>query len=64
MRPPSTNDPDDYAENHGQQYLAIGKNPNGYCNHGPNGLTCSVGVARTPSGALFYVATNLASIPG
>ena len=22
------------------------KNPNGYCNHGPNGLTCPVGVAR------------------
>ena len=27
------------------------KNPNGYCNHGPNGLTCPVGVTRTPSAA-------------
>ena len=26
------------------------KNPNGYCNLGPNGLTCPVGVARV-SGA-------------
>ncbi len=30
-----------------QQYLAPTKNPNGYCNHGPNGLSCPVGVART-----------------
>jgi peptide-methionine (S)-S-oxide reductase len=36
-----------YAEDHHQQYLAPTKNPNGYCNHGPNGLTCPVGVART-----------------
>lgn len=35
-----------YAEDHHQQYLSSQKNPNGYCNHGPNGLTCPVGVAR------------------
>ncbi len=32
-----------------QQYLSDSKNPNGYCNHGPNGLTCPVGVARVSS---------------
>ena len=32
-----------YAEDYHQQYLA--KNPNGYCTHGPNGLTCPIGVA-------------------
>ncbi|MEO7124718.1 MAG: peptide-methionine (S)-S-oxide reductase MsrA [Nakamurella sp.] len=31
-----------YAEDYHQQYLH--KNPGGYCNHGPNGLTCPVGV--------------------
>ena len=31
-----------YAEGYHQQYLY--KNPGGYCNHGPNGLTCQVGV--------------------
>jgi peptide-methionine (S)-S-oxide reductase len=36
-----------YAENYHQQYLAPSKNPNGYCNHGPNGMTCPVGVAKT-----------------
>jgi peptide-methionine (S)-S-oxide reductase len=40
-----------YAEDYHQQYLSSQKNPNGYCNHGPNGLTCPVGVARTPSAA-------------
>ncbi|RAO06295.1 Peptide-methionine (S)-S-oxide reductase [Micromonospora noduli] len=35
-----------FAEDHHQQYLAPTKNPNGYCNHGPNGLSCPVGVAR------------------
>jgi peptide-methionine (S)-S-oxide reductase len=35
-----------YAEDYHQQYLSSQKNPNGYCNHGPNGLTCPVGVAR------------------
>ena len=29
-----------YAEDYHQQYLE--KNPGGYCNHGPNGLTCRV----------------------
>ncbi|WP_018155020.1 peptide-methionine (S)-S-oxide reductase MsrA [Demetria terragena] len=33
-----------YAEDYHQQYLY--KNPGGYCNHGPNGLTCPVGIAR------------------
>lgn len=36
-----------YAEDYHQQYLH--KNPNGYCNHGPNGLTCPVGVADLPA---------------
>jgi len=35
-----------YAEDYHQQYLAPTKNPNGYCTHGPNGMTCPVGVAR------------------
>ncbi|MGW4677084.1 peptide-methionine (S)-S-oxide reductase MsrA [Micromonospora taraxaci] len=35
-----------FAEDNHQQYLAPTKNPNGYCNHGPNGLSCPVGVAR------------------
>jgi peptide-methionine (S)-S-oxide reductase len=33
-----------FAEGYHQQYLH--KNPNGYCNHGPNGMTCPVGVLR------------------
>ena len=36
-----------FAEDYHQQYLAPTKNPNGYCTHGPTGLTCPVGVART-----------------
>jgi peptide-methionine (S)-S-oxide reductase len=40
-----------YAEEYHQQYLSPSKNPHGYCNHGPNGLTCPVGVARTPTAA-------------
>jgi peptide-methionine (S)-S-oxide reductase len=35
-----------YAEDYHQQYLAPTKNPNGYCTHGPNGMSCPVGVAR------------------
>jgi peptide-methionine (S)-S-oxide reductase len=35
-----------YAEDYHQQYLSDAKNPNGYCNHGPNGLSCPIGVAR------------------
>ncbi|MGL5866114.1 MAG: peptide-methionine (S)-S-oxide reductase MsrA [Dermatophilaceae bacterium] len=35
-----------YAEDYHQQYLH--KNPGGYCNHGPNGLTCPTGVANLP----------------
>src|ERR1035437_3974491 len=31
-----------YAEGYHQQYLY--KNPGGYCNHGPNGMTCPVGL--------------------
>ncbi len=33
-----------YAEDYHQQYLQ--KNPGGYCNHGPNGLTCPIGLLR------------------
>lgn len=33
-----------YAEPYHQQYLDA--NPTGYCNHGPNGLTCQVGLVR------------------
>jgi len=36
-----------YAEDYHQQYLSDAKNPNGYCNHGPNGMTCPTGVAKT-----------------
>jgi peptide-methionine (S)-S-oxide reductase len=39
-----------YAEDYHQQYLSSQKNPYGYCNHGPNGLTCPVGVARLSTG--------------
>jgi len=43
-----------YAEDYHQQYLSSQKNPNGYCNHGPNGLTCPVGVARVPQSELTH----------
>jgi peptide-methionine (S)-S-oxide reductase len=33
-----------YAEDYHQQYLSDVKNPNGYCNHGPNGMSCPIGV--------------------
>ena len=33
-----------YAEGYHQQYLH--KNPGGYCNHGPNGMTCPTGLLR------------------
>ncbi|MCM3662414.1 peptide-methionine (S)-S-oxide reductase MsrA [Georgenia satyanarayanai] len=33
-----------YAEDYHQQYLH--KNPGGYCNHGPNGFSCPVGLVR------------------
>ena len=36
-----------YAEDYHQQYLSNDKNPHGYCNHGPNGMSCPIGVART-----------------
>ncbi len=32
------------AEDYHQQYLK--KNPGGYCNHGPNGLTCPTGLVK------------------
>ncbi|AMD88385.1 peptide-methionine (S)-S-oxide reductase MsrA [Actinomyces radicidentis] len=35
------------AEDYHQGYLE--KNPDGYCNHGPNGVTCPVGVANLPA---------------
>ena len=41
IRPASEAGPFYYAEAVHQQYLE--KNPGGYCNHGPNGLTCAVG---------------------
>ncbi|MFK7929189.1 MAG: peptide-methionine (S)-S-oxide reductase MsrA [Myxococcota bacterium] len=31
-----------FAEDYHQQYLE--KNPGGYCNHGPNGVSCPIGV--------------------
>lgn len=33
-----------YAEDYHQQYLH--HNPGGYCNHGPNGMSCPIGVVR------------------
>jgi peptide-methionine (S)-S-oxide reductase len=36
-----------HAEDYHQQYLSDTKNPYGYCNHGPNGLSCPIGVAKT-----------------
>jgi peptide-methionine (S)-S-oxide reductase len=36
-----------YAEDYHQQYLAPTKNPYGYCNIGPNGMSCPIGVAKT-----------------
>ena len=30
------------AEDYHQEYLS--QNPNGYCNHGPNGVSCPIGV--------------------
>jgi peptide-methionine (S)-S-oxide reductase len=36
-----------YAEDYHQQYLSDAKNPGGYCNHGPNGMSCPIGVAGT-----------------
>lgn len=44
MRPASEVGEFWYAEDYHQQYLH--KNPGGYCNHGPNGLTCQVGLLR------------------
>ncbi|WP_327011555.1 peptide-methionine (S)-S-oxide reductase MsrA [Dactylosporangium sp. NBC_01737] len=38
-----------YAEDYHQQYLSDVKNPYGYCNHGPNGMTCPIGVGSLPS---------------
>ncbi|MDG6105456.1 peptide-methionine (S)-S-oxide reductase MsrA [Dactylosporangium aurantiacum] len=38
-----------YAEDYHQQYLSSDKNPNGYCNHGPNGMTCPIGVGSLPA---------------
>jgi peptide-methionine (S)-S-oxide reductase len=45
IRPASEAGPFWYAEEEHQQYLA--KVPNGYCNHGPNGLTCQIGLVTT-----------------
>jgi peptide-methionine (S)-S-oxide reductase len=35
------------AEEYHQQYLSDAKNPNGYCTHGPTGMTCPIGFANT-----------------
>ncbi|MEP7193863.1 MAG: peptide-methionine (S)-S-oxide reductase MsrA, partial [Actinomycetota bacterium] len=42
IRPAQEAGPFYYAEGYHQQYLY--KNPGGYCNHGPNGMTCPVGL--------------------
>lgn len=42
VRPAQDAGPFYYAEELHQQYLH--KNPGGYCNHGPNGYTCPVGL--------------------
>ncbi|MGC5582993.1 peptide-methionine (S)-S-oxide reductase MsrA [Ornithinimicrobium sp. W1679] len=44
LRPAQEAGPFYYAEAYHQQYLH--KNPGGYCNHGPNGYTCPVGLLR------------------
>jgi peptide-methionine (S)-S-oxide reductase len=44
VRPAGEAGPFYYAEGYHQQYLH--KNPGGYCNHGPNGMTCPVGLVR------------------
>jgi peptide-methionine (S)-S-oxide reductase len=44
LRPAEEAGPFYYAEDYHQQYLH--KNPGGYCNHGPNGMTCPVGLVR------------------
>ncbi|MDF8266074.1 peptide-methionine (S)-S-oxide reductase MsrA [Luteipulveratus flavus] len=44
MRPASEAGEFYYAEGYHQQYLH--KNPGGYCNHGPNGMTCPVGLVK------------------
>jgi peptide-methionine (S)-S-oxide reductase len=36
-----------FAEDYHQQYLSEHKNPGGYCNIGPNGMSCPVGIARS-----------------
>lgn len=41
LRPAEEAGPFWYAEDYHQQYLH--KVPNGYCNHGPNGLSCRIG---------------------
>ena len=35
------------AEDYHQAYLE--KNPDGYCNHGPNGVSCPVGILNMPA---------------
>lgn len=44
IEPASAVGPYYLAEDYHQGYLH--KNPGGYCNHGPNGLTCPVGLLR------------------
>jgi peptide-methionine (S)-S-oxide reductase len=40
-----------YAEDYHQQYLSSTKNPDGYCNIGPNGMSCPIGVAKVETPA-------------
>ncbi|WP_409484954.1 peptide-methionine (S)-S-oxide reductase MsrA [Arsenicicoccus dermatophilus] len=42
LRPAAEAGPFYFAEDYHQQYLH--KNPGGYCNHGPNGYSCPVGL--------------------
>jgi peptide-methionine (S)-S-oxide reductase len=44
IRPAEQAGPFYVAEDYHQGYLH--KNPGGYCNHGPNGMTCPVGIVR------------------
>ncbi len=44
IRPAADAGPFYLAEDYHQGYLH--KNPGGYCNHGPNGMTCPVGLLR------------------
>jgi len=48
-----------YAEEYHQQYLH--KVPNGYCNHGPNGLTCQVGTGVSADSTITSVDVGIST---